>query len=193
MSQARLGYYEGIARTYPAPFPAINAVVSDFLSVQYDKLVIDQSQSPGITIFKVRLPRTNTAIRLHVMHAGDQETTIRIRPYLIEGQTLDDVLNDPEERQVIGALCFTLQRLIIESLRLSYPALGTMDIHGVTPPFPTLDQGWKTIFDHQATWHRAMSDKDLAKQIGVEHSTVRNARSRLKTDRVPRGRQNKNK
>lgn len=193
MAQTRLGYYQGIEQTYPAPFPAINAVVYDFLSVQYDKLVINQSQSPGITIFKVRLPRTNTAIRLHVMHAGEQETTIRIRPYLAEGQTLDAVLNDPEERQVIGALCFTLQRLIIESLRRTYPALGTMDVHGVTPPFPTLDQGWETIFDHQATWRRTMSDKELARQIGVEHSTVRNARSRLNPVRVARGRQNKNK
>jgi len=191
MSLTRLSYSQGIERRYPAPFPPISAVVYDFLSVHYDKLHIDQHQSAGINAYTIHLPITNTKIRLHVMQVSEQLTILRIRPYLADGQTLEDMCTDPQERQVIGALCFALQRIIIESLRDSYPALGTMEIRGITPPFPTLDQGWETIFDHQATWHRTMSDKELAKQIGVEHSTVRNARSRLNPVRVPRGRQNK--
>lgn len=121
MSQTRLGYYQGIQRTYPAPFAVVSAAVYDYLSVHFDQLMHAHHQGSGIAAYTLRLPITDTRIRLHVMQTGDQLTTIRIRPYLADGQTIDDMLSDPKEKQIIGALCNALQHIIVNTLRYTYP------------------------------------------------------------------------
>ena len=176
-------------------FKTINAALFSTLSRWNPHQRLDRDEIDGATVYP--LNAAGTLAQLYVTHITDGIASIRLH-FLIPTHSASfmqwrDRPMDPTARHLLALLFADCHAEVVRVLRYA----ASVEVRPAPHPAKSDLQSWITW---QEVHEPDMRDEELAKLIGIEHQSLRNARRKLgmrknapngQLVRVSRGRQNK--
>jgi hypothetical protein len=183
--------YGGFEQRYHVPFGVANATIYDFMATIHNGEDFYHRESPGIVQYDLVLfPNPgdiNLPMRVSVMQLTENATIVRARPYLAPNQTFDAIAERSDVDHAIKSFFFSIQEVLLQTVRYTHPDLTIHEIRGITPPRPTRDKGLPAIVAWKDKYLREVPDRAFAEEIGVTEQTLRNARQKNGQAKVLRG------